>query len=551
MIVLKHFRSQIAYRVLPDIPVLSLYRSVVFHPTKEVVLPGVLSQAYTLDGDLKPLFPASNCIFNVCSICRDKNEMLTDCLNDAKCIVNWSLIDGSEIARTTRNEDVFSFAWSRDGSLLAMSYSSGSICLVDVTNNFETLAQTTSLEVCGMIRFSPDHRVILCYHKCMEVFSNGKLFRVKVNKEYPFSFSLDICCDEVAHVLGSEYDSPSECSFLLGDPFPSLFDRERYPALEFVSDTHTLLRIDPFSTVIEMMNAKGAPEYRQVTRTRLRNIAFSLNGETVYAVTDDAIPSVTAWDVSSGEVRGEKRYRSTDIVRLVPVRQGVMLTANYGDTPELWNCQLSKCIRSWPRLHEMIKVIPISEDRVACVTGRAEVNIIDTTSVEIVSTIPTDGRDCIACNSKCQVITSDGHTVQLSDGTSVLWVQEGSFHGYGFSPGEQFVLLYMSGSGLFVLDADSGSKLCSFSLHYVKCCEFISVEEIVVSSFVEQASCLHLFNVKSGELLSVLSTEKEPSCLAACRRKRLVAVGLQTSNSNYKLIHVKLPRDKDSPKNNR
>ena len=33
------------------------HRSVVFHPTRECVLSGTLHQAYTIDGDLKPLFP--------------------------------------------------------------------------------------------------------------------------------------------------------------------------------------------------------------------------------------------------------------------------------------------------------------------------------------------------------------------------------------------------------------------------------------------------------------------------------------------------------------
>ena len=39
----------IAYRISSSRRLLSFYRSVVFHPTKKVVLPGVLSQAYTFD----------------------------------------------------------------------------------------------------------------------------------------------------------------------------------------------------------------------------------------------------------------------------------------------------------------------------------------------------------------------------------------------------------------------------------------------------------------------------------------------------------------------
>ncbi|KAL9961926.1 hypothetical protein ACROYT_G030965 [Oculina patagonica] len=92
-----------AYRISPSAShALLFYRSVVFHPTDEVVLPGVLSHAYSFDGDLKPLFPQSSCKFTVCSVSGDKTTMLTDCPNNAKCIVMWSLKNGSEITRTTR-----------------------------------------------------------------------------------------------------------------------------------------------------------------------------------------------------------------------------------------------------------------------------------------------------------------------------------------------------------------------------------------------------------------------------------------------------------------
>jgi len=99
----------------------SLYRSVVFHPTKELVLPGILSHGYTFDGDLKPLYLSSKCRFSVCSVSADKITMLTNCPSDAKSVVMWSLTDGSEKYRFTWSDDIVSFAWSRDGRLLAIS----------------------------------------------------------------------------------------------------------------------------------------------------------------------------------------------------------------------------------------------------------------------------------------------------------------------------------------------------------------------------------------------------------------------------------------------
>ena len=94
------------YRNLPSVDTLSLFRSVVFHPTKECILPGILSQAYTMDGDLKPLFPGCNCRFSVCSTSGDKTKILTNCLESSKCLVLWSL--GND--RIFEDEDILSFA---------------------------------------------------------------------------------------------------------------------------------------------------------------------------------------------------------------------------------------------------------------------------------------------------------------------------------------------------------------------------------------------------------------------------------------------------------
>ena len=77
--------------------------SVVFHPEENIVLPGVLSHAYTFDGDLKPLFPASLCNFTVCrSISRDRTTMLTTALrmqNALLCAMGQRLFELPEITR--------------------------------------------------------------------------------------------------------------------------------------------------------------------------------------------------------------------------------------------------------------------------------------------------------------------------------------------------------------------------------------------------------------------------------------------------------------------
>ena len=206
----------LTFRKLRSSSVRSWYRSVVFHPTEDLVLPGILSHAYTIEGDLKPLFVESSCRFSVCSVSGDKTKLLTDCLDDAKCLLMWSLKNGAEISRITRDEDILSFAWSQDGTLLAISHSTGLICLLDVKSDFIILAETTPPEVCGMLKFSPDNRVLFCF-PAFDIYSVGNRgFRVNVTVREQSRFSLIVSSGKVCYDP-KEFDFVSDRGFLLGD----------------------------------------------------------------------------------------------------------------------------------------------------------------------------------------------------------------------------------------------------------------------------------------------------------------------------------------------
>ena len=56
-----------------------------------------------------------------------------------------------------------SFAWSRDGRLLAISHSIGLISLVDVMRYFTTVAETTTSQVCEMLKFTTDSQHLFLY----------------------------------------------------------------------------------------------------------------------------------------------------------------------------------------------------------------------------------------------------------------------------------------------------------------------------------------------------------------------------------------------------
>ena len=405
-------------RKLPSVNALSFFRSVVFHPTKECILPGILSQAYTMDGDLKPLFPGCNCRFSVCSISGDKTKILTNCLESSKCLVLWSLESGSEVDRILVNEDILSFAWSGDGRLLVISHSSGVISLYDVMCNFRKLTQMATPEVCGMVKFSPDHRFIFCCAVKEDIYEDSS-FCLKVVKEANNTFSLTIVSGD-----SETFESFNDCGFLFGDLIST---KGPQYGLTFGLDKQRQLR--SFSNAIEMVDTKYVNRNDQGVDTSTTGIAISLDGQIVFV---SSMTSVTAYDVSSGKLKAEINCELLLYRPLCPVRGGVLILTSES-TVELWSGNLAKRIKRWTNLPGVEQLIPISEERVA-VIGEVDVKVLDTISRRVLSTITVLQGRVLTCNTKCQLliiierklqvfqfVSFALSSLQLLDGETVVW----------------------------------------------------------------------------------------------------------------------------------
>ena len=553
-----------AFRRVPNTPVLACYRSVVFHPSEPIVLPGILSHAYSIDGDFLPLFPRSNCRFSVCSV--NGNTMITDSLDDARCLIMWNLNNGDEISRTVRNEVVLSFAWSSDGGPLAISHSSGLVCLVDALNCFETLADFTSdFEPCGMIKFTPDLKFLTGLVLPIRGMNCFPRFRFVHVLKLPSLVDVqgNVCCEP------RDYQSPSKGAFLMGDPFTNSQDGSiprPSDAFVFVLNKQCLIRADPERTNIEICSHFALKDVKRYD-SLVSNIAFSLDGKTIYGV---ASGEVMAFDVSSRKIIGQKWFPGVSGICLVPVSKGVLLKLRYSwAAVELWNFKLSQEVRSWLSLMKVTYISPVTDQCVACVEEGFEVSILDTSSGEIVKTIslcheeyqstyPQLNKEAIEFNSKYQLLSTASDSVQLSDGKSILWKRawrnsllHGNIAGM-FSPTEEFVLVSVgtcqSRQEIHVLDASSGNTLRTLcSVDDLSNCAFVSNEECVIDRRDSSRGYhLLLFNVRTGDLLSVLDvyTTDRPNYLAAFPQKGLIAMGLWNSKRMHPFIEVRVPRDK-------
>ena len=282
--------------------------------------------------------------------------MLTDCPNNAKSIIMWSLKDGSEMNRFTWNDDIVSFAWSREGRLLAISDLSGSLTLFDVMAGYRTLAQTSISEVCAMIKFSPDCRCLysLVFHR-----ARCHAFLLDVNEENNDNFSLDVLRNEVSYHPW-EFESCSENGFLLGDPFclPSEGDtiHSREPSHAFVLNEKSVLTVACGASTIEMLQpVELTKDSAGLSKTIARKVVLSLSGDTLYVITttDGSPATLLAWDITSGMCKPGKRVIEDTggfhKYNLVAVREGVLLQTSH-KALELWNVELSERIRSWTDL---------------------------------------------------------------------------------------------------------------------------------------------------------------------------------------------------------
>ena len=556
---------------------LSCFRSVVFHPTKDAILPGVLLYAYNFEGELNPLFPESKCIFTACSISGD--TILTDCPQDAKCLILWSLENGSEVGRVVRKEDVLCFARSRDGRLLAISLSTGLVCVLDVMNGFQKLAETFTTHVCGITKFSPDGRSLFCWHFPPSTVLHH-LFCVKVNVGNHGNYSLDVSRDTVSY-RPWEHESCSDSGFTLGDSLDCVVGsapggiRVIEGSFVFMLNKDFALRSFPESHFVEMLSvdelSRGGGGGKIVN-----NLVFSPDGETLYVMDSESDGTrITAWNVSSGVFKAETNICSNIDTSCcaVPLKTGVVLATKEGNL-ELWNCEFSECLRRWEFKRQMTNVISVSDSKVVC-SGPGIIGAV------IVDTITGDKEEIearnrygfhvsfVACNSKRQLITLDGNL--LSSVHSVFWDKEWprldvsspafSHRISGmFSPTEHFILIsgvfQGHGQGIYVLDASSGNTLHVLcAVERVFDCKFLSDNECVLHTYDPPNGLrLQLYNIVSGLLLSVIDIDLDNQvyCLASHPWKCLIAIGLKHPRHKFKVIQVKLrSQNKDKRKSNR
>ena len=425
-------------------PSLSFYRSVVFHPGGEWVLPGSIRDVFTINGDLVPLFPASNCRFIMCAFSGDRTKMLTDCPDNPENAVMWNMSDGKEIIHFQRKKNVLSLAFSLNGTLVAISDCTHHTGLYKVGNlNCELLCEISSPYIFGLMNFSPDSQKILCCYVepelCSEIEMTCFIYNVPgpeepvVSWEEPYlswwpweiksldegKFLLDFSEVELSQSLSMfvSYRSGEEWGLSL-----SMFVPSYGSGFFSLISEGSLLVGSPYSSEVWMVNLGENAGYSRCDVYSDVKLSFDGKFRYVMGVFEHESSGYHGFDGDS-ESEDDNDYTSVTVevrvyneedkviitvdqfphpLLLLPVREGVLLLKSKNEL-ELWDFGLCRCIRTFSEINSVVDMFLVSEELVGCRTDSSKVDIfrIADNDMQIVETTTVEENvTSVTCNSR-------------------------------------------------------------------------------------------------------------------------------------------------------
>ena len=558
----------------------SFYQSVVFHPNGEFVLPGKFTDVYTIDGEQTQLFNKSDCRFSVCKFIGEKKRMLSNCIDNSKCLVLWKVDTGEEISRITRAEDIVSFQCSADEKLLAISHSTGLICLIDLENEFAELSTWTWFS-CGFLKFCHENRILVAFYLA-DCSSGKRYFSVPSGEDIDHRDAIKLGYDlEYGDPMWSSGGNGYRCKigFLDGDT-PSIFS-EAMRKINSFWEMGSLVQLNGEYALMSSPNLHfvsliNLGELRQFTfEPRAiyweREIIFSINGEIMYTVTWEtnfegcktAKAQVAVWECSSMTIKREKQLLMDSFV---PVKDGVVFMQRMQCRVELWNVELTECKHHWNNLQEILGIISISEEQMACY-GQGKVTVLSASgdllnTLTYGNTLRTNANIC-AVSTKYEILSTafidilpdTGETqtlVRLSNSPSCWEIVVTSYltlKGTIFSPKEDYCVIW-GDSFVQVLYVASGELHRRLIEKYkIYNCKFITEKHLIICSKESHGSFLRLINVESGQRLTTLEIEEKPTCLGVCPCSLCIAVGLR--ELDIKIIQVHLSETENNQKRKR
>ena len=364
---------------------LTFYRSVVFDASGKYVLPGCLRNVYTLGGESYELFPKSDCVFSNCAFSRNRRKFLTDSSNDPKKISLWNIDDGAELCCMLLDENVACLAISPDGSVLTAADITGRVYI----RHCDTLQGWKFKYVpCGLMHLAFDGNYIFAFGSLdfvlAEIGSHISYAWVW-NGEHDYQLFSLRSEDQLSSSTGVSSLSFQRGKFLLWPSDSSTLDLTDFYEenagtclVQSVSRIFPDLKAGFYTRLSDNSILAGSPSFNYVALVdvshpdcsfkspAVNEVMLSPEGDTLYSIcSDERSCEVTVLRLSNREILMPKRSFAFPSLFFVPMKEGVLLCMGNG-VPELWNFELTRCIRPLSKLSGYEKLTLISQELIAC-----------------------------------------------------------------------------------------------------------------------------------------------------------------------------------------
>ena len=562
--------------------------------------------------------------------------------------------NGQKLLSFDCGKDIFSFAVSGDGSLIAVSERDDydTITIVNLKENSRlNIISSGERGPCGFLRFTSDQNTLVYgfqYSTCADEASclycesayngvPGFNFITPLNNIHlpgkknleeaeftPFVLWPRILSGALTKNDFTEQNKSSSWLKKIQRRMPNLF-----AGFSLRLDDETVLAGSPEHSYVMMLNVGILQSESDFTDTKRiidlhkREIVFSLEGDAIYFIISEKSmffssppSSITVWRMSTREILTSKTFSGP--TSIAPMKTGVLLvtTEKPRIVAELWNFELSECNQRIVELTSKTAMLyraimfPVSDNRIAffyhlnsyelkCISSSrnreenqespqadllesadGNINCIDFIDVtnfggklisslrikadleEILNCTPSSSSlsQVLVCSSRIikvgnGLVDEEQATVSLRNEGFVTWKRDTTFYNSMclnpqmiLSPKNEFVVTWNTltgGKGLHILNASTGETLHVFfeDQEDIVDCKFLDDEAVVCCC---KDNFLRLYNVRTGDLLTILDIGEQPFCLGACLYQLLVVIGL--SETRIKFVHVHLPTESKKKK---
>ena len=532
---------------------------IVFHPHENTILPGRLDKVLNLEGCFtKGTFECDegSSVFTNCCFSQDRSKMVTYHDAHGNNLVLWDVFSGTK-ETCFPCERLYSFSFTASGNFLGTTDVGNVFTVYDVTNTYNANSIRIDSEFPVEIVSTSEQNSWFCslgpkFQIVNDNLSQSSEFYPMGNAVLPSNIhsSQDIKCF-------LEHPERSWLSRIMGN-LHDLFWWSRNDAIRyFLIKDISVLFFSCCSNIMYVFSIEGLIDTEEPELNMNQDIfsKISTNGDFVY-LNNGMTQQLTACKLDS-EGRNSKPYQRSGEFDILVVRDGLILHGE-GQTPELWNGDLTQHLESFVQLTGTKSFLSVSDEVIACLYDHGYINFFNVFTRQIVDKVifAEKVRSVHACSIKSLVLAQmeSSEFSLLKEGKQVRSisltedfrnVMSGIYPLEAeFSPeGNRLALSSVENTKVFIYDVTSECflatviKLSDGSLLGLK---FFDDKSLLLGS---SNHMLYFYNLEleNAEILTCLDVGDSPCPISVCRKRTMACVGLRFSEY-FELIKVCPPR---------